>query len=286
MSNQEAKWRKLEQESCSFLKSVFRDNNISFKCEGDSNSGEVDIKVIKNGKIINSLEVKSDKCQAGQFVVLLDNSNFVFSEKSKTQQTVNTLHILDYLNNNFDKYKEVKAKGIPIDIDKSIIYNRIIEYYKIEKKCDYFITRNSLNNEFVIFNCEKLNEYFDVNCVLRRKKSGSSFMPKKYINEVISYIQTYFSFKNINIERIYNDNNKYYIEFKDKLSKTDVSLNVNNIDIYLSKENNIESSEGLVTYSIRKLSSTNNPNVMFVMNLKKDIPNKDFIEELTIKFLS
>lgn len=209
--------------------------------------------------------MKSEISQAAQFVVEIVNDHFEFSKRNKSEID-NCLPIINYLNENFEKYKYIGQNSIKIDINKEILFSRVKHYYKVEKKADYFIV--NFKNKPIVFPTDKSNEYFNIDCFIRRKKSGSRKVPMKSKDKIIQTIKDNYPDENL----------KYFLYYYNTLfCYTKSPL----IELPILKDNNIylslvESHDNDYKYEIRLLSNTNNINVIFTLKLikYKDESNK------------
>ena len=79
--------------------------------------------------------------QCGQFVLLinLNEKKFQYSSKNKTSENEYSKMIVDFMNNNFETFSNPGTKGVSIQMEKSIFYDWVINYYK-EKKVKFFIS--------------------------------------------------------------------------------------------------------------------------------------------------
>lgn len=248
-------WKTFENECVAFLKKKYGDK---FEQQGKSDSTVSDILYRGEGREFY-IEAKMPKAQCGQFVLLpnLKNRKFEYSPKNKTDENKYTKKIVKYMNDNFNIFCDSGTTGTNIDMEKSVFYNWIVNYYK-EKGVEFFITKE--NNKFIIFPIDKFSKYYNVKAKYREKKSGSSSL---------------------------NTSNK--IDFEYAMETADLNFKFNGLDIvseaeldkinvsgrkydYLIKKNGNK-------YKVRKLSNTRNANVIFSIELidydveqqKKDI---------------
>ena len=167
--------------------------------------------------------------------------------------------IIDYMNRSFERYNDAGTRGKPIDIDNSVFYNWIIDYYK-NKNVAFFITQNS---SFIIAPIHRFPYYFDVYATYRIKKSGSSSPSKKDIEGIKRIIKNLYP----TVEFILTDN-KLFAEINNRLSTQQFSLGEYT---YILSERNGH------TYEVRKLSNTNNMNVIFSINVKQEQAAEDLL---------
>lgn len=268
-------WEELENRCYEYLKKLYPETPL-IEAYGKSDSTKADIKV--EVSTINEfyIEVKAESSQCCQFV-LFPNSNtkqFDFSSGNKVPCFDNCKHIISYMNGLYKKYHRVGKKGIPIDVDKSILYGLVHDFYSL-KKVEFFMTETK---DFIIFPSNSFSRYFDINCFYRKKSSGSSEPHEKNNNnEIIKGLKNsgiagtieYFfvgdkqrcflhTIQDINKNRMVCPD--YTYQFKDnKYSRT------------LEKKSSY-------VYEVRRLSNTSNPNVICQLSLKQDFQDKLDIE--------
>ncbi|MDU2291790.1 MAG: hypothetical protein E7D69_17260 [Clostridium celatum] len=255
-------WELFEIECTEFLNSKFNDLGFTFTRKGSTNSTETDIAIMKNGTELSCIEAKMPNSQAGQIVVLIEDGKFVFSQASVAPNNIFTQSIIDYINDNFEKYNNVSTSSIKIDLDEDILYSRIIEHYTNVKKSEFFITGDIKTGNKAIFKCNELKNYFSISAVLRRKRSGTSDLPKKYRDTYLPIIDEALSSHSISIKTTYEKNNKLYVTLNEEIKDTATQYIVcDDFEIFLAHEDSS-------TYRVKKRSNTNNPNIMFELSLK------------------
>lgn len=272
-------WEAFEIECTDFLNDNFSNDNLEFKREGGSDSTNLDISIIKNLSEVGKVEVKMPTAQAGQIVALIENNRFVYSPDSKSPNNIYVKCILDYLNNNFPTYSQVGTSSIPIDIDDDIFYSRINEYYSSFKDCNYFITQDPNTKCKALFKCEDLKEYFNISCVIRRKKSGTRDLPKKYYDSYPSIISNILDKKSVTLLDTIEEDGRLYLNLDNKLDSKSQYIATDEADLYLSPISD-------TTYRVKVRSGTNNPNIMFELKLKRDITVNEGIEDFNNYLLS
>jgi hypothetical protein len=246
-----------------YLKKAYENRNAIFERKGGMDSTTSDIAVIKNQEVDFYIEAKDATAQSGQFVLIPDveSQTFKFSPLNHSEPNEMTDIIINYMNQNFDKFNHAGTSGEQIDIDTNVFSGWIVNHYK-DKNVKYFI---SYEKGYVILPIRKFAAYFDIKATYRIKKSGSNDPAKKdfdYIKTVISkkYPSAIFSedkkklfaviTENIVQDRIEIENNTYYLSPQEK-------------------EN---------TYRIKKLSNTYHMNVIFSIRLKKHQDSVDLDE--------
>ncbi len=262
-------WQKFEENCLKYLVKTYG-NIATFEQMGGSDSTVPDILVTtKKAKFF--METKMPNAQSRQFVILDDGSKFNYSDKNKDAMDSETSSILESINKNYKKYKDVDSSSIAIDIDSNIFANWIIKHYK-KMNVKFVITE--FQGEYVIANIDNYANYFSVAANLRRKKSGSSDLPKSHEENIIALIKKELKINNPNIVW---EGKKAYLANQTldsdtiKLSNTDNAYQLG----LVSKKKCI----------IRKLSNTNNPNVIFSIQSKSTQNSSDLAEfEKCLKF--
>lgn len=261
-----AEWELFEEECLNYLSNNFSNNCITFNRKGSTDSTELDLSILKGNLEVGKIEVKMPSSQAGQIVVLIKENKFIYSNSSKSPYDLYIDTIINHLNNNFKHYFEVGSKGIPIQLDSEIFYSRIINYYKVYKQCDYFITGNLENHCKAIFKTEDLKEYFDIKCLLRRKRSGTTSLSNKHLEKYYDFIKNTLEKESIKVINQMKEGAKTLINLDKSLNKEQQYINCGDFDIYLSPQKHQEN-----TYQLKKRSNTNNPNIMFELILNKKL---------------
>lgn len=187
-------WKEFEADCALHLNEKYGGEKISFISKGASDSNVPDIEVMKQNKCIFSIEVKMNEAQSGQFVTLSNGSQFFFSKRNRTEKTENTELILRYINDNFDKYKNVSKTGVSIDLDdieeKQAFERWIINYYK--SKNSLFLISKHKSGEYCIVPVEKFGAYFNITCTLRTKLSGSDRITGQHFDSVKKFLEDDF----------------------------------------------------------------------------------------------
>jgi len=248
------KWEEFEKKILDYLKLNYEKSNIKFYAKGGSDSTIPDIKVSIKDKKDFFLEAKMSNAQSGQFVLLKTDSQFIYSDKNKSENNQFTDKILNYINENFETFKSVKSRGIDIKLPNTLFSDWIINYYK-NKNVQFVVTE--FNNELIIFPIEKFNDYFEVKAVLRRKKSGSSNLPKKDLENIKSFFYD---------DKIIQENKSFFLLSEKRNNKEKFSISNANYQLSLTTKNK---------YKIRKLGKTNNPNIIFSVKCIKGQDLKD-----------
>ena len=167
------------------------------------------------------------------------------------------------MNENYDDFIEARKKGVSIKLPVLVFYSWIKEHYK-NKKTKYIMTK--YKEQYIIFPLERLEDYFKVEATYRIKKSGSSSLNKKSKEEFE------YNLKKLGI--VYEENNGNY-NFLDSSIEDKQKFSFGN-NHYMLRDSN----EG---YKVRKLSNTANANVIFSLELRKNIKEENIKKDL-LKF--
>lgn len=242
-------WQNFEIDATKYLNDNYG-SLATFIHEGGSDSTIPDILVeLHNGKQFY-IEVKLSNAQCGQFVLQPDikTSTFVYTARNTRNQYAN--EIIEFMNNDFEKFKEAGTAGKRIEMNQYVFVNWIEQTY-LEKGVRWFITE-----DFILIPISKLGLYFDVTATYRVKRSGSNCVGKAKMDKVIS-----------------------------KINSLDVSGSITNIikldsKLFVESNKNIHNQRFIYDgceymfslrhdkYEVRKLSNTFNANVIFSVSLK------------------
>ena len=255
-----ATWRNFEIDCTNYLNNKYG-VYAKFTSFGGTNSNIPDITVETNSGRFFCLEAKHCPAQSGQFVLLPDISTreFVYSSSNATSPNMSACIIIHHMNNFFEEYLEAGTKGKAIDFDNctNVFSKWIIDYYK-NKGVKYFITNN-----YIILPIERFSLYFNVNAMYRVKRSGSSSVGKSNLSTVINYIES--SFKIHGYKCI---GPKLFINAPFGMHNT----------IFMLDDSKYMFSQRGNDYEVRKLSNTDNANVIFSIQLKSN----QYKEDLTV----
>lgn len=267
------KWEKFEDEVATYIKEKLYSYDVSVKQYGKENSTVPDILITinKNNKKFY-VEIKMPLAQTSQFVVEIKNDKFVYSTKNKFRLNSYSEEIIKVLNGSFNLYKNVRETGMKVNVPEAIAVSFIVSNME-NKNVKFVVTIDDKENK-ILFPISKFNEIYKVNTILRRKKSGSQSLPKKYYCDVEKILSSIF--KNYNY-KLYSSNNKLFLEIPINLDRSNCYIDSKVLPIgrryFLSNKEN-----GL--YEIRLTSKINNPNVIFEILLKTNTNFKNYgIEE-------
>lgn len=248
-------WKQFELDCTDYLNKTY---GHKFTHLGFSDSTVSDIK-FNDGIKSFFIEAKMPSAQSGQFVLLPNNEErqFKFSEKNKSQLDKDVKFIIDYMNKDFELYANAGTKGLDINLSQNLFTNWITNSYK-QNGVKFFITKG---NDFIIFPIEKYQNYFNISCKYRIKKSGSSSVPKYLQRNVLEIIRQKDPYCEVN--------NFFEIKSSANLNKSFFSIGKND---FLIKEKSPN------LYRVRKLSNTRNANVIFSISLIQEQNEEDLME--------
>lgn len=256
-----------ELESLKYLKEYYRYNDsIQYVHHNTTDSTHSDIEVLINGESKFFIEVKDTKAQSGQFVLIPNDESqtFLFSPRNKSNPNLITDTIIAHMNSQYENFKNAGKSGCEINLDSKNFINWIISYYK-QKNVRYIITKRE---NMIILPIDKFGEYFNVSAKYRSKKSGSSEPAVRDIPNIINILECKFKIKTDSIIKVLEQGkNKLYVVSKQNLSGT--KFDYGKYTYYLSKY------EEPFCYEVRRLSNTNNMNVIFSIMAKKEQLNSD-----------
>ena len=167
------------------------------------------------------------------------------------------------MNDNFDNYANISTRGEELYIPKDLMYNWVKYYYKNIKKENYFISE--YNNDIIILPIEKLEQYFDISCKYRIKKSGSTDPSLKHKEEIEKILLK----NNLNFDDITFKGKKCFVDIKNGV-KNKYKLDGDKYNYQFAKEED-------TIYGIRQLSNTSNANVIFTLVSKKSQIEEDLL---------
>lgn len=255
-------WEDFEIRCTDFLKHNFNDY-ATFTHLGESDSTVPDIKVNTKKNKTFYIEAKHSPAQCGQFVLLpnIKSQSFDYSKLNVAPLNEYSQAIIDYMNNEFEDFKETGTAGKNIEIKDgvNIFANWIIKFYK-DKNVKFIITNNN-----ILIPIENIKEFFNISAKYRIKRSGSSSVGSKYSESLKTYINENFDTTKIEVE-----SDKMFVTSSIQLHNKRFILN--GIEYMFSLREN--------RYEIRKLSNTFNANVIFSITLKsgkQGIDIKNFI---------
>lgn len=281
-----ANWEKFELECYEKLQKDYG-KLVKILPHGKSDSTKPDIEVIlPNGENF-FIEVKSKNAQCCQFVLFPDDKTktFLFSERNRITKTNACKTIIDHMQKNYSHYCKPTQGGIDINVTADTLYALVDEYYSA-KLVKFFMTQD-YNDNYIIFPAAKFKNYFNITSCYRKKKSGSSEPSEIHIPEIEQALTDYSIKGSVGITMA--DKSRCFLTtdddalHKERLICTDYT--------YQLKTN--ENSKKLIDphisgyiYEVRKLSNTNNPNVICQLVLKdvcQDADDLNFFETILKK---
>ena len=259
-------WQIFENKCTDYLKSKFS-KYASFAGQGGSDSTVSDILVeTKVGRVFY-IEAKEEQAQCGQFVLFpnKETNRFEYSEFNKTKLNEYSRSIMDFLDKHFDEFSDVGTAGIDINMPNSQeVFSNWIKTAYGGKRTRFFISKN-----YAIIPIDDFDKAFSVTAKYRVKKSGSSPVPAKYVDDVSNYIRTNFPGTRLAV--------------LEKKLIAETNLSVDKIEFEIDGNHFMFSSKGGDRYEIRKLSNTYNANVIFSVKYINDnfkLSDGEFIDEL------
>lgn len=178
------------------------------------------------------------------------------------------------MNGLYKNFCKVGRKGIPVQVDSTILYGLVNDFYTA-KKVKFFMTEGK---DIIIFPLEKLSDYFFIEAFYRRKTRGSSEpneinnntdiihgLSEENISGSVEYINIggkkrcfLHSNENLNKRRMICE--EYTYQFKDNQYSKKISKNKANV------------------FEVRRLSNTSNPNVICQLSLKRTLQDKNDLQ--------
>lgn len=263
-------WKQFEIEWTEFLQKTYGDVAY-FEHMGEEDSTKPDILVKTLSGQDFYIETKKCPAQCGQFVLYPDDNTrtFIFSDKNDTKINSFAQIIIDFMNNNYESFKEAGTRGRTIEFDnmENVFANWIMTTYK-SKNVKLFGT-----NDQILIRLDDFPNYFNVTAKYRIKRSGSSKVGLSKIQKVKNYINEHFD---VISNREDGEGSLFYKS----------SSNLHNVRFHIDKDEfmfSFRSDE----FEIRKLSNTFNANVIFSITLKAaaghGMTRKEIIDFLTSK---
>lgn len=258
-------FKEFEKSCAEFLRAKYSETGCEFILSGGSNSILPDIVVKNNGKVLCNIEVKEPSAQCSQFVAFVNEEtrSFVYSHRNHpSKPSEPSLAILSAMSLNFDKHKVPSADEL--GLSKHLYYDRIVDYYSNYKKCEFFMTRESVDSgEFIIFPTVDFQYYFDATACYRPKKSGSHNPNRRELAELPSMLLE----NNFPKYELVNDG--HYINVKFNIDAEERFILEGNCRLQFKR---IEPR----LYRVTGLSKTKNANVIFSIRLKSSIKKSDW----------
>lgn len=250
-------WEKFEVQCYKKLNSLLNhDESIRIQRNGGSDSTKSDIDIFKNKKLKTSIECKYSPAQSGQFVIMYRNKKFELSSKNKYINNISK-DILDIINQENITDNDIKQNAIKINLPNHILKNWIINHYK-EKKSELIMTSTKLNSYIAIIPFLKIDQYFKMTAVIRKKKSGSRDISKKNIEITKNKIKSHFQNINVKVEYFEIENKKLFVKINTYPELYD-KYYLDNNNLYLS----YDALKNM--HRIKQLSKTNNSTVIFLL---------------------
>ena len=270
------KWENFQRDISDYVNDLLRNYDITVRKLGSSDSTIPDIEIVlnkSNKKFF--IETKMPLSQTSQFVVEIKNGQFIYGSKNKFKSNKFSEEIIELLNNDFDFYKNVTQTGMVVPVPETIAVGWIASNME-NKNVKFIISIDSSNNKKII----PLNEFdafFNIKTILRRKKSGSQSIPKRFYDDFKRQIENRFT-----KYKIFSENNKLFISIPVDLSKKECYIESNLLNdgkrYFLSqKDKNI--------YEVKLTSATNNPNIIFELSPNKTLDTDVFTIQHLIEYI-
>jgi len=253
-------WEDFEIRALNYLKNNFKLKNINFTLLGGSNSNDKDIHVKLENKLLFVIEAKQNKSQIAQFVLIPDIINKTFKLGNIKGSRKKTKNIIEFMDKNFKRFESPTTKGIEINCLDKFKFDCIDDYLE-ENNIQFIITACKKNN-IKIINKENFKNHFKANCIYRKKKSGSR--DYKFSEDLKKNLISHFN----NLKDVIKDGKKTKLMFKlceQFQIKKQRYFKINSENMYLSPIKNNKNS-----FYLKKLSSTNNPTVIFQIEYKNN----------------
>ncbi len=259
-------WKNFEIDCTKYLQQKFG-AYATFKHLGEEDSTVPDIFVETMSGNSFYIDAKHSPAQCGQFVLLENTSTEEFEYSPRNINIINTsaIKIMQYMNSNFDIFSDVGTSGQNIAMPNAseVFSDWVIDTYS-RKGARFFIT-----NEYTILPINRFKEYFNITAKYRVKKSGSSAVGKTRLASVKNYIESH----EYNVSDIRTDGDKLFVSAHQQLHNTKFRLE--NYQYMFSQRGD--------EFEIRKLSNTNNANVIFSIEKKygtHGLTDQEFISAL------
>lgn len=231
-------WERTEFETTEWVQNNVPDNWI-VKHFGGCNSKKPDLRIthkVSNEKF--NLEIKLLPSRCGQFSLKKKENVWGFSGRNQIKESFMSKQIIQYIN------KEENMSDVEHKIPKTIIYHWVKDYLSQKKVEAIVASTNRDKHKYVIFS-SLIENFLDINLVLRKKKSGSRVVPNKEKERAQKLIIKRFP------EAIFKEKEKYLIV-------SNINPDNQYVDNYfLSPVEN--------GYSVRKLSNSSSVTVEFLI---------------------
>ena len=270
------KWEDFERDISDYINDSLRNYDIAVKQFGKADSTIPDIEIVlnkSNKKFF--IETKMPLSQTSQFVVEIKNGQFMYGSKNKFKSNKFSEEIIGILNNDFDFYKNVTQTGLIVPVPETIAVGWIASNME-NKNVKFIISIDSSNNKKII-PLNEFDDFFNIKTILRRKKSGSQSIPKRFYDDFKKQVENRFT-----KYKIFSENNKLFILIPVDLSKKECYIESNLLDdgkkYFLSKKDkNI--------YEVKLTSATNNPNIIFELSPNTTSDNDVFTIQRLIEYI-
>ena len=272
-------WENFESEMTKYLQQILEDYDVVVKQFGsaDSTIPDIEIKINSNNKKFY-VEIKMPVSQTSQFVVEIKNDKFVYGSKNKFKENQYSDEIINILNDNYDLYSKVEQTGMVVPVPETIAFSLIASNMK-NKNVEFIISVDNAGNKKV-FSLDKLNEFFNIKTIFRRKKSGSQNLPKMYYDDFKKHLDLKFSKYKYSLN---TNDKKLYLELPLELNKNKCYIDS---DVLPEGKRYFLSNKENGKYEVKITSATNNPNIIFELSLKDDVDFDMFTIQCLIEYIN
>lgn len=264
-------WEILEDKCYKYLKKIYR-QYVSIEPFGKSDSTKADIKIITANENEFFIEVKAGNSQCCQFVLFpnKETKRFDFSKRNKVPLSNNCKQIIAHMDKSYSTYRKVGKKGIRVDVDTSILYGLVEDFYSA-KKVKFFMTEGT---DLIIFPSDRFSEYFTIEAFYRKKPSGSS-VPNEANNkpEILQGLSEENISGSLEFQYIGGET-RCFIHSDSNLHKQKMICSNYTYQFKNNKYSKQIARHLAYVFEVRRLSNTSNPNVICQLSLKKETQDK------------
>lgn len=251
------RWETFEEECYDYLQEMLESYKVQVKKQGGTNAYSEDLYVhsVPRDELIGSVETKLCPAQSGQFSLEWEEGTFSFSKANGFPPNQWSDAIIRYLNQDPDRFDTVTQNGIPLRCEEGWFYEWVKEHYR-QKATPFIITSDDLGSFKRVVPIEEIERWFSVSGVVRRKKSGSRYVPQKEREHAFWELLLHSEQLGIDIEELEVDGEKVWVSFEDEPLLTYAQCSFGD-HYYLSKDPEKE------RYAMKRKGYTNSPTVVF-----------------------
>lgn len=261
-------WERFELECTNYLNDKYGNNNIRFATDGGHNANASDVKALRDGSELLTIECKMAAAQCGQFVLFTDHAarTFEFSKRNKTPRDRYVDAIIAEMTKIYDRCSE--PSNDDLDIRESVIVDWVKSYYRDVKHSEFLITQGE--NGFLIIRISNIDHYFSFTAKYRPKTSGSTHPAKSNISEINEALRS------IGIETVVtHSKEECFVECNIEAER--LILQGKKYRYQLKKEGR--------RHHIRRLSNTRNANFIVSIKLKNSTQQASDTEAFKARLL-